>query len=126
MTSNEEVKWALEWIDKFNPQNLLKATQILKSLATAKIEGRLVLKEEVFKCDFCGSNDLVCGNEWKEERDKLINDPAFKVPPNSEFKKVQKKQTADQKAFNTLAGLGISPEEIKALLMGGKHDQEKS
>jgi len=40
--TNPEVKWALEWIDKFNPQNLLKATQILKSLATAKIEGRLV------------------------------------------------------------------------------------
>jgi hypothetical protein len=70
----------------------------------------------------------------REEREKLINDPTFKVPTNSEYKKIQKdremdeviktlygaaasKVTAKQKsAIKSLLDFGLSIEEIKAQL----------
>ncbi len=29
-------------------------------------------EDKIRRCEFCGSNDLVCGKAWKEEREKLL------------------------------------------------------
>ncbi len=64
----------------------------------------------------------------KEDREKLINDPNFKVPTNSEFKKIQKDRELDvfineagmkeltakqRKAVQSLIDFGLSAQEIK-------------
>lgn len=67
----------------------------------------------------------------KEDRDRLINDPSFKPPTNSEFKKIVKERETDQamksldipgatkqqrKAAEGLLKMGMSIEDIKATL----------
>lgn len=67
----------------------------------------------------------------KEQREALINDPNFKVPTNSEFKKIQKERELDElikgmganhltakqrKAVESLVAFGLTPDEIKAQL----------
>lgn len=31
-------------------------------------------EKRIRQCEFCGSNDLVCGKAWKDEREKLLEE----------------------------------------------------
>lgn len=50
----------------------------------------------------------------KEERDALINDPAFKVPENKQFVKIQKERELDE-AIKTLGLAGATKEQRKSV-----------
>jgi hypothetical protein len=62
-----------------NPERREKIEKILRayhnpSNSELYLERNLSALEALTKpvCDFCGSNDLVCGKAWKEEREKLL------------------------------------------------------
>ncbi len=69
--------------------------------------------ERLKKCDWCGSNDLVCGKAWKEERDKLKEESQRY---RTALEKIQKATIGEPPLLKTarkLIGSG-KPEEMYA------------
>lgn len=67
-----------EW---FIPESELHQ-RIKKALLT--FAAQEVEKAKANRCDWCGSNDLVCGKAWKEEREKLLKENALSLQEATE------------------------------------------